>query len=51
METQQALQIIQNVINGAIQKGLFGSIDEVTTTAVALKTIEKALKPKEDADN
>lgn len=47
METEQALQIIQNVINAAIQKGLFTNVDEVTTVAVAFKTIEQSLAPKE----
>jgi hypothetical protein len=48
METTQAIQIMQNVINAAIQKGLFANVDEVTTVAVALKTIESALAPKEE---
>jgi hypothetical protein len=51
MKTEEALQIIQNVINAGIQKGLFVNIDDVTAVAVAFKTIEKSLKPKEDADN
>lgn len=51
METEQALQIIQNVINAGVQKGLFVSVEDVTTTAVALKTIEQALKPKENGNN
>lgn len=51
MENEQAFQIIQNVINGAIQKGLFASLDDVTTAAIALKTIEKSLNIKQDGDN
>jgi hypothetical protein len=47
METTQALQIIQNIINVGIQKGLFGSIDDVTTAAIAFKTIENELAIKE----
>ena len=47
METEQAFQIIQNVINGAVQKGLFARVDDVPAAAVALKTIEQAIIPKE----
>jgi hypothetical protein len=47
METSQALQVLQNIVNAGVQKGLFVSVDDVTTAAIALKTIEQALIPKE----
>lgn len=51
METAQAIQVIQNIINAAIQKGLFTSIDDVTVAGVALKTIEQALNLNQDGSN
>ena len=47
METKEALQIIENVINAAIQKGIFINIEDVTTAAIAFKTIQNAIEPKE----
>lgn len=49
METKQAFEVITQVVNAALAKGVFTNTAEAATVHVALQTLSQ-LVPQEDAD-
>jgi len=49
MKKEEALQIIKQVIDGAIKRGLFENVESVTTVNTALLVINNELNKENDA--
>ena len=46
METEKALEIIENVFNNITKAGIFQSLEDAVTASEALTAVKKALKEK-----